>query len=327
MKWSIGGLFYSLMGHHIDKFGEFDRGIWRSMSFGAGSSCIMYLLFADDSLLFFMASLEVADSVKKVLDIYCAMSGQSINLQKSNAYFSNRVSEGMRHRLCEKLEVQCGETNGKYLGLSFMIGRTKRQVFQYLEERVRKKVSGWKENYLTSTGKEVLIKSVLQVIPTCAMQCFLLPQIVCNTLTSIIRSFWWNSSGKERSINWKSWNALCHFKRQGGLGFRNMCAFNLAMLAKQEWRLLQSPHSLAAKMMQAKYFPVRNFLTATLSSRPSFLWRSILAGREDIELGLQVRIGDGTSVNAWTDPCFLRPNTFRPCPSNCVLLPNVKVST
>lgn len=58
-------------------------------------------------------------------------------------------------------------------------------------------------------------------------------------------------------------------KNQGGMGFRDLESFNLAMLAKQGWHFLQHPDSIASRIFKAKYFPPTNFLDAELGIRPS----------------------------------------------------------
>lgn len=57
-------------------------------------------------------------------------------------------------------------------------------------------------------------------------------------------------------------------KEEGGLGFRDLHSFNDA---KQGWRLLKQPSSLASKTFKAKYFLNDSFLKALLGKNPSFL--------------------------------------------------------
>ena len=47
---------------------------------------------------------------------------------------------------------------------------------------------------------------------------------------------------------------MCKSKMNGGIGFRNLQAFNLAMLAKQGWRLISNPNSLVAQIYKARYY-------------------------------------------------------------------------
>lgn len=68
--------------------------------------------------------------------------------------------------------------------------------------------------------------------------------------------------GNERKIHWKSWDKLTILKKAGGMGFRDLRAFNLAMLAKQCWRMVQGNDSLLYKYFKARYFPRSNLLEA-----------------------------------------------------------------
>lgn len=94
---------------------------------------------------------------------------------------------------------------------------------------------------------------------------------------------------------------MCKAKNKGGMGFRDIHCFNLALLAKQGWRLLREPQSLLATILRAKYHPNSNFLDARLGHNPSFTWRSIMSGKEILKEGLTWTIGNGASSRVWED--------------------------
>ena len=59
------------------------------------------------------------------------------------------------------------------------------------------------------------------------------------------------------------------------MGFCDLYAFNLAMLAKQGWKMLENPTSLMAQTYKVRYFPNGDILNASIGSNPSYAWRSI----------------------------------------------------
>lgn len=82
----------------------------------------------------------------------------------------------------------------------------------------------------------------------------------------------------KKHIHWFAWWKMCIPKKRGGVSCRDIPCFNLAMLAKQVWRLLCEPDSLCARVLRARYFPSGDILNAELKKGSSFTWQSIHAG-------------------------------------------------
>ena len=82
--------------------------------------------------------------------------------------------------------------------------------------------------------------------------------------------------GDKRRIHWESWERLCCSKLNGGLGFKELKSFKLALLAKQWWRILQNEKSLCFRVLKAKYFPRVDAKLAKKGQKASFLWNSLL---------------------------------------------------
>ena len=92
-----------------------------------------------------------------------------------------------------KLNIQKTCFEEKYLGLPVPEGRMKAEHFQPTKERLAKRMIGWSEKYMSSGGKEVLIKAVAQAIPTYVMGIFKLPARYCEDYMKMIRNFWWGA--------------------------------------------------------------------------------------------------------------------------------------
>ena len=272
---------------------------------------ISHLLFANDSLVFCQASREEVKVVKEMLQLYATTSGQCINLEKSSIYFSTNMGVDHKEWITNCLGVKEVDKFETYLGLPTLIGRSKYQTFSFLKDRVWKKLQGWKGTMLSRAGKEVLIKAVAQSILTYTMSVFQLPVKLCDELNSMCANFWWGQVGNERKIHWKSWSFLSKPKKQGGMGFQDIRNFNLAMLAKRGWRLLQHEESLVHKCFKAKYFPRCSFLDAGDVPNSSYVWKSMLAAQSILKQGCCWRVGNGSEIRVLKDKWLPNHTTNR----------------
>ncbi|XP_013608474.1 PREDICTED: uncharacterized mitochondrial protein AtMg00310-like [Brassica oleracea var. oleracea] len=134
------------------------------------------------------------------------------------------------------------------------------------------------------------------------MSNFLMPVSLCKRLQSAVTRYWWDLNENERKMAWISWDSMAKPKAIGGLGFRDFQSFNIALLAKIGWRLLQNPECLLGKVLFGKYCQDNNILQATDSSSMSHGWRSVLAGRDLLLENLGWVVEDGASINIWYDP-------------------------
>ena len=66
-------------------------------------------------------------------------------------------------------------------------------------------MSGWKEKLLSIGGREILIKAVVQAVPTYSMGCFLLPKGLGEEIEGMMRNFWWGQRNNESKMAWVGW--------------------------------------------------------------------------------------------------------------------------
>jgi len=91
-------------------------------------------------------------------------------------------------------------------------------------------------------------------------------------------------------------------KSRGGMGFRDLKAFNSAMLAKQWWNIMNNLDSLVARLLKAMYFPHLAFLVSNLDHNHSYSWHSIWSSCHIHVHGCRWRIRDGSKIRVMKDP-------------------------
>lgn len=183
-----------------------------------------------------------------------------------------------------------------------MIGGNKKELFKFIKDRIWRKINSWGGRSLSKAGKEVMIKSMLQAIPTYFMSIFLIPSSLGEDIQKIMNSFWWGSGGdRNKGIRWMSWDKLTISKNEGDMGFRNLYVLNIALLGKQGWRLMTQSDTLVAKLFKAKYYPKCDFLEAKRGNNSSYVWRSLHKARVILKEGTRWCIGSRGDIKVFRD--------------------------
>ena len=131
-----------------------------------------------------------AKKIQLLLDWYEAASGQQVNKAKTTIFFSRNTPEDVQQEIKVLLGVPAIKQYDKYLGLPSFVGRQKKACFNQIKERIWNKMQGWKERLLSQVGKEVMIKAVIQSIPTYSMNVFRLPLGLIKDIETMIHKFW-----------------------------------------------------------------------------------------------------------------------------------------
>ncbi|XP_074313686.1 uncharacterized protein LOC141648876 [Silene latifolia] len=292
-----------------------EEGVLHGIRVAPLSPVVSHLFFADDSLIFVKANETQARVVMDLLGQYESASGQLVSKEKTTVSFSKGTAAWRRDKVVSVLGVRVVQEQGKYLGLPTVIGHSKQVLNKVVRDKLNSKMQGWRGKLFSRAGREILIKAVAQSIPTYAMSVFKLPANFCDELRSIVSRFWWGSENGKRKISWVAWEAMCRAKAKGGMGFRDFGKFNLALLAKQAWRLICNEESLMVRVLKGKYFPNCSFMDAVVGNNSSYTWRSICEAKHVMGLGVRRRVGDGKGTRVWLDPWI--PGTS----SRCVISP------
>ncbi|XP_057747986.1 uncharacterized protein LOC130967184 [Arachis stenosperma] len=266
---------------------------------------ISYLLFADDCIILSKASEEEVYQLVTILNMYTEASGQRINVDKSGITFGNQVLIRNRVEIEEILGLPAWDQPGKYLGLPAQWGRSKNKALRWIEGRVTVKLCSWREKLLSQSGREVLIKSIIQAISAYAMNVVLFPKGFCHRLCQKVAKFWWASTGKDRGIHWRSWDKICASKRDGGIGFKDFYSQNLAHLAKQSWRVFECPNAVWVQVLKAVYFPNEDFKVTKAGREASWIWKSIVHGKDFLLRNGRWLVGNGERVRILDDNWIL----------------------
>ena len=205
---------------------------WDRMKASRNGPSFSHVLFVDDLMLFAKANHKNCEAIIEVLNNFCNLASQKVNLRKSKILFSPNVSRRRKRFICRKMGMTSTNNLGRYLGFPLLTQGRPGDAYNFIVERVQNKLASWRTKLLSRDGKLVLVKSVATPITEYFMQCQALPSKVCEAMDKTISDFLWGSTEEKRKMHMVKWSTVTLPKELGGLGLHSMKDRNLAILTK-----------------------------------------------------------------------------------------------
>ncbi|XP_077228447.1 uncharacterized protein LOC143861406 [Tasmannia lanceolata] len=262
---------------------------------------ISHLLFADDVILFASVDRITASGITNCLDKFSACSGLSINLLKSEVFFSGG-DISLKQSSTQALRIPEGTLPVTYLGLPLIPSRLTSRQCQPLITKITKRIASWNNKHLSRVGRLELIQSVLNSLHLYWTAAFNLPQSSINEIEPICRTFLWSGSDSKKCYHPVAWEVVCQTKEEGGIGIRRLLDLNKASKMKLLWNIVASNKSLWAQWVQKKYFRGRNLWLMKSPCKPSWGFRGIFQARSCLQPFVCYSIGDGSGIDFWKQP-------------------------
>ncbi|XP_074288362.1 uncharacterized protein LOC141613522 [Silene latifolia] len=170
-----------------------EDGNLRGTSVCRNSLPLSHLLFADDSIFFVEGHEKSCQVLFSILEKYCRASGQAINHDKSALLISPSSTMSFA-KTC--MQAPISNSLGTYLGLPSDVGNalekvTKKCLFNFVIEKIQRRIASWNGILLSPAGRLTLITSVLSSISIYFLSVFKLPVSVSNKIDSMLSHFWW----------------------------------------------------------------------------------------------------------------------------------------
>lgn len=205
-----------------------------------GSPIVSHLCFADDLIVFTKGNRATLRHLLDFFRLYETATGQAINFSKSSFVISNRCRLSQVRVLEHFTGISCTTLPMTYLGCPLFNGRKKVVYFAPLIQKLQNRLAGWKSRFLSSGGRLILIRHVLQAMPIHLLATMDPPKGVLRQLESLFSKFFWSSSdGQSRRI-WRSWSGISYPTLENGIGVRKLEDVLSAFTCKLWWKLKQN---------------------------------------------------------------------------------------
>ncbi|KAL3377123.1 hypothetical protein AABB24_003501 [Solanum stoloniferum] len=259
---------------------------------------INHLSYADDLVLLTSGDKYSIKLIMKLLYKYQLASGQEVNRDKSFFLTHHKTDNLFNRRIKRWTGFTQSSFPFNYLGCPIYTGAKKICYFSDISKKILNKIAGWQGRLLSSGGKAVIIKHILQSQTLHIFASLMPPSTVIKEIEMQFANFFWGQRDGKNSYHWASWKNMCFPTKEGGLGFKSLIDICHTFSAKRWWRLRTEP-SLWSLFLKAKYCQRSNPNSKVIATKDSMAWKDLLCTRDKMEQHIIWKINSGNSMFWW----------------------------
>ena len=174
---------------------------------------ISHLFFAHDIFLSSKVKITECHNLKNILQKFYQCSSQIICTQKSRLWFSPNMPKRTKELIASIFDIPTRTQLGNYFGTPIFTTRRQTLAYQYLVDKIQKKIGGWQAKYFSVVGRVTSASILIH-----AMQTTLLPQKIIRQLDKLNCKFLWGDIANHRHCHMVCWETITTPKDAGGLG-------------------------------------------------------------------------------------------------------------
>lgn len=260
---------------------------------------VTHLAFADDIMIFFDGEKKSLLNIVETMDVFATWSGLRMNKKKTELFVGG-LNQDETNDL-KGLGFSLGSMPVRYLGLPLMHRKLRLAEYRPLIQKISANFTAWSSKKLSYAGRAQLISSVIYGTINFWTSAFILPKGCIKQIQSLCSRFLWTGNITTKGVAKIAWDTVSLPKREGGLGLRDLTAWNKTLCLKLIWMLYAPNPSLWASWIRKYKIGSENLWSLDAKKVGSWTWRSLLNLRPLASDFLKSDLGNGQNISFWWD--------------------------